>query len=43
MMIDLALSDMMMNFVTHGMGFARTVAHRWMFMDDKLIVESDPP
>jgi len=25
------------------MGFARTVAHRLVFMDDKLIVESDPP
>ena len=42
-MIDLAVSDMMMNCVTHGMGFARNVAHRLVFMDDKLIVESDPP
>jgi len=25
------------------MGFARNVAHRLVFMDDKLIVESDPP
>ena len=25
------------------MGFARTVAHRLVFMDDKLIVESAPP
>jgi len=25
------------------MGFALTVAHRLVFMDDKLIVESDPP
>jgi len=25
------------------MGFAHTVAHRLVFMDDKLIVESDPP
>ena len=42
-MIDLAVSDMMLNCVTQGMGFARTVAHRLVFMDDKLIVESDPP
>ncbi len=42
-MIDLAVSDMMMNCVTHGMGFARTVAHRLVFMEDKLIVESDTP
>ena len=42
-MIDLAVNDMMMNYVTHGMGFARTVAHRLVFMDDQLIVESDPP
>jgi len=42
-MIDLAVSDMMLNCVTQGMGFARTVAHPLVFMDDKLIVESDPP
>ena len=42
MMIDLAVSDMMMNSVTHGMRFARTVAHRLVFMDDKIIFESDP-
>ena len=42
-MIDLEVSDMMMNCVTRGMGFAHTVAHRLVFMDDKLIVESDPP
>ena len=41
-MIDLAVSEMMMNCVTHGMGFPHTVAHRLVFMDDKLIVESDP-
>jgi general L-amino acid transport system ATP-binding protein len=41
-MIDLAVRDMMMNCVTHGMGFARTVAYRLVFMEDKLIVESDP-
>ena len=43
MMIDLAVSDMLMKCVTHGMGFARTVVHQLVFMDDKLIVESDPP
>ena len=43
MMIDLAVSDMMMNCVIHGMGFACNVAHRLVFMDDKLIVDSDPP
>ena len=42
-MIELAVSEMMMNCVTIGMGFARTVVHRLVFMDDKLIVESDPP
>ena len=42
-MIDLAVSDMMMNYVIHGMGFARTVAHQLVFMDDKLIVESARP
>ena len=42
-MTDLAVGDMMMNCVTHGMGFAHTVADRLVFMDDKLIVESDPP
>ena len=42
-MIDLAVSDMMMNCVTHGMGVARTGAHLLVIKDDKLIVESDPP
>ena len=42
-MIDLAVSDMMMNYVTHGMRFASTVAHRLVFMHEKLIFESDPP
>ena len=30
-----SLQEMMMNCVTHGMGFARTVAHQLVFMDDK--------
>ncbi len=42
-MIDLAVSDMMMNCVTHGMGVARSLALRLVFMEDKLIVESDTP
>ena len=42
-MIDLEVSDMMMNCATRGMGFARTVALLLVCMDDKLIVESDPP
>ena len=42
-MIDLAVSDMMMKCITYGIGVARTVAHQLMFIDDKLIVESDPP
>ena len=41
-MIELAVSDMMMNYFIHGMGFAHTVAHQSLFMDDKLIVESPP-
>ena len=42
-MTDLVESNMTMNCVTHEMGFARTVAHRLVFMDDKLIVESARP
>ena len=42
-MIELAVCDMMMNCFIHGMGFALTVACRSVFMDDKLIIESDPP
>jgi len=42
-MIELAVSDMMMNCFIHGMGFAHTVVYRSVFMDDKLIIESDPP
>ena len=42
-MIELAVSDMMMNCVTPGMGFAHTVVHRSVCIDYKLIIESDPP
>ena len=42
-MIELAVSDMMMNCFIHGMGFAHTVVYRSVFIDDNLIIESDPP
>jgi glutamate/aspartate transport system ATP-binding protein len=38
-MVDLARDGMTMMCVTHEMGFARTVAHRVVFMDEGLIVE----
>ncbi len=42
-MIELAREGMTMMVVTHEMGFAKSVAHRVMFMDDGSIVESKPP
>jgi general L-amino acid transport system ATP-binding protein len=42
-MIDLAQEGMTMIVVTHEMGFARSVAHRVMFMDYGKIVESNTP
>ena len=42
-MINLAESGMTMSCVTHEMGFARTVAHQMVFMDEGRIVESAPP
>jgi general L-amino acid transport system ATP-binding protein len=42
-MIELAESGMTMLCVTHEMGFARTVAHRVIFMDKGEIVEEAPP
>ncbi|MCF8038261.1 MAG: amino acid ABC transporter ATP-binding protein [Desulfohalobiaceae bacterium] len=42
-MIELAREGMTMMVVTHEMGFAKSVAHRVMFMDDGYIVESKPP
>ena len=38
-MVELAKEGMTMMCVTHEMGFARTVAHRVIFMDHGLIVE----
>jgi general L-amino acid transport system ATP-binding protein len=42
-MVELAESGMTMLVVSHEMGFARTVAHRMMFMDGGQIVEESPP
>jgi general L-amino acid transport system ATP-binding protein len=42
-MIGLAEDDMTMLCVTHEMGFARSVAHRVIFMDQGEIVEQAPP
>lgn len=42
-MVELADDGMTMVVVTHEMGFARTVAHRVIFMDDGEIVEVAPP
>jgi len=42
-MIELAEEGMTMVCVTHEMGFARTVAHKVIFMDGGEIVESAPP
>jgi glutamate/aspartate transport system ATP-binding protein len=41
-MVELAKEGMTMMVVTHEMGFARTVAHRVIFMDKGLIVEDLP-
>jgi general L-amino acid transport system ATP-binding protein len=42
-MIDLAQEGMTMLVVTHEMGFAKSVAHRVMFMDEGQIVEQNSP
>jgi general L-amino acid transport system ATP-binding protein len=42
-MIELAQEGMTMIVVTHEMGFARSVAHRVLFMDYGQIVEGDTP
>ncbi len=42
-MIDLAREGMTMIVVTHEMGFAKSVAHRVMFMDQGQIVEENTP
>jgi glutamate transport system ATP-binding protein len=42
-MVDLARGGMTMVVVTHEMGFARTAAHRVVFMADGAIVEENTP
>jgi general L-amino acid transport system ATP-binding protein len=42
-MIELAEEGMTMLVVTHEMGFARSVAHRVLFMDEGRIVEENNP
>jgi general L-amino acid transport system ATP-binding protein len=42
-MIELAQEGMTMLVVTHEMGFARSVAHRVLFMDQGRIVEENTP
>ncbi len=42
-MVELAREGMTMIVVTHEMGFARSVAHRVLFMDDGCIVEGNTP
>ncbi len=42
-MISLAQEGMTMIVVTHEMGFAKSVAHRVLFMDDGRIVEENEP
>ena len=42
-MIELAQEGMTMLVVTHEMGFARSVAHRVLFMDEGRIVEENTP
>ena len=42
-MIDLAQGGMTMIVVTHEMGFAKSVAHRVLFMDEGEIIEENDP
>jgi general L-amino acid transport system ATP-binding protein len=42
-MISLAQDGMTMIVVTHEMGFAKSVAHRVMFMDAGEIIEENEP
>ncbi|MFQ5618160.1 MAG: amino acid ABC transporter ATP-binding protein [Rhodospirillales bacterium] len=42
-MIELAETGMTMLVVTHEMGFAKTVAHRVIFMDEGEIIEQNDP
>lgn len=42
-MIELADDGMTMIVVTHEMGFAKTIAHQMVFMDEGRIIETKPP
>jgi general L-amino acid transport system ATP-binding protein len=42
-MIDLAKEGMTMIVVSHEMGFAKSVAHRVLFMDEGEILEQNTP
>jgi general L-amino acid transport system ATP-binding protein len=42
-MVGLAETGMTMICVTHEMGFAKTVAHRVIFMDEGEIIEENEP
>jgi general L-amino acid transport system ATP-binding protein len=42
-MISLAQEGMTMIVVTHEMGFAKSVAHRVLFMDEGEIIEENNP
>ncbi|MBU0462757.1 MAG: ATP-binding cassette domain-containing protein, partial [Proteobacteria bacterium] len=42
-MISLAQDGMTMVVVTHEMGFAKSVAHRVLFMDEGEIIEENAP
>lgn len=42
-MISLAQEGMTMIVVTHEMGFAKSVAHRVLFMDEGMIIEENEP
>ncbi len=42
-MISLAQDGMTMIVVTHEMGFAKSVAHRVLFMDEGMIIEENEP
>jgi len=42
-MISLAKDGMTMVVVTHEMGFAKSVAHRVLFMDEGEIIEENNP
>ena len=42
-MITVGSGGMTMICVTHEMGFARTVAHQMVFMDEGRIIERSPP